>query len=62
MPLKTFQELVRWLEGNTDLRSTAAEGTRESTSIEEKVYMFLYLVGNNASSTGGISVFRMDGD
>jgi hypothetical protein len=59
MPLKTFQELVRWLEGNTDLRST--EGTRESTSIEEKVYMFLYLVGNNASSRAVQEAFQCSG-
>ena len=59
MPLKTFQELVRWLEGNTDLRST--EGTRESTSIEEKVYMFLYLVGNNAPSRAVQEAFQCSG-
>jgi hypothetical protein len=59
MPLKTFQELVRWLEENTDLCST--HGTRDSTSIEEKVYMFLYLVGNNASNRAVQEVFQCSG-
>ena len=59
MPLRTFRELVKWLEENTDLRST--QGTRESTSIEEKVYMFLYLVGHNASNRAVQEAFQCSG-
>jgi hypothetical protein len=59
MPLKTFRKLVQWLAENTDLQST--QGTRESTSIEEKVYMFLYVVGQNASSRATQESFQCSG-
>ena len=38
MPLDTFDHLIEWLVTYTALRSTTG------TTIEEKVYMFLYIV------------------
>ena len=46
MPLKTFELLIQWLINNTNLRAT--DGPTGSTSIEEKVYMFLSICGHNS--------------
>ena len=55
MPLRTFQKLVEFCVEYTALRSSAG------TTIEEKLYMFLYIIGQGASSRGCQEAFQCSG-
>jgi hypothetical protein len=55
MPLHTFQKLVEFCIEHTTLRSLAG------IIIKEKLYMFLYIIGQGASSRGCQEAFQCSG-